>query len=474
MARYFFDVTDIKVYLKVHSTLSGIQRVSLEIIKECVEREGADQVRLCIWDLEKKQYHALSADFIAEMDGIDVDTISAVFYGRAARPTKATSPVLARYRSRPVKYQFHRLVANLQSWRGNESYFAKRGSSLEEWRQGTPQPRRTKTPEVTTHLVTDIIEPGDQLVVLGATWGLNGIDAHMQLLKDKHQAQISVLIHDLIPLMAPHHLGGEFSLEFYRWLEKSTQYAARYFVATEYTKGDLQAFMTEVDTHRPVTVIPFARKLRDSTPAPAHQTMKERCKSAHHIPLHIRNKTKVPYVLVVGTMESRKNLWRLVQAWDRLTQDHSLEMPKLMFAGRMGWSNDDLMDWMRASGNLRGWVQFVETPSDEELSYLYQHCLFTATVSLYEGWGLPIGESLGFGKTAVVARNTAMPEVGGDLVEYCEATSISSIAAACRKLIESPDHRIALEEKIRATKLRDWDEVAHDYTTALTAGIPTS
>ena len=173
-------------------------------------------------------------------------------------------------------------------------------------------------------------------------------------------------------------------------------------------------------------------------------------------------------MLVVGTLESRKNLWRLVQAWDRLTREDGLEMPRLIFAGKQGWFNEDLMDWMRASGNLRGWVQFVEGPTDAELAYLYRNCLFTATVSLYEGWGLPIGESLGFGKTAVVADNSAMPEVGGDLVTYCDATSIASIADACRKLIAEPAQREALEAKIAATDLRGWDDVAADYIEALT------
>ena len=230
--------------------------------------------------------------------------------------------------------------------------------------------------------------------------------------------------------------------------------------------------MDEVGVRHPVSVIPFARKLGTNATSPPPTTLKAQAQALHHIPQDIRNKTKVPYVLVVGTMESRKNLWRLVQAWDRLTRDDTLDMPKLILAGRKGWFNDDLMDWMRASGNLRGWVQFVYSPSDEELAYLYRHCLFTATVSLYEGWGLPIGESLGFGKTAVVADNSAMPEVGGDLVEYCHAQSVTSIAAACRKLVADPDHRRTLETKIANTDLRGWDDVAADYITALLSKAP--
>jgi glycosyltransferase involved in cell wall biosynthesis len=109
----------------------------------------------------------------------------------------------------------------------------------------------------------------------------------------------------------------------------------------------------------------------------------------------------------------------------------------------------------------------VEKPSDEELAFLYENCEFTAMVSFYEGWGLPIGESLSHGKTAVVADNSSLPEVGMDMVEYCDAKSVSSIAAACRKLIVDKDHRARLEERIRQTKLRTWDDVADDFLAAL-------
>jgi glycosyltransferase involved in cell wall biosynthesis len=468
MPRYFFDVTDIKQYLKTHTTISGIQRVSLEVIKQTVQREGPDQVHLCLWDGRKRSYTALSSDFLTGMAGFDVDLLSAVLFDRPARPAGSTPTVLRRYRNRPVKYQLHRMLAHLQARRGNESYFAKRGSSIAEWRGAPAQTQTVTAPPLTRRPVEEILTAGDQVIVLGATWGMSGFDNHLQHLKDHHGARISMQVHDLIPLVMPQHLVTEFSLEFYRWLEKSTQYCAGYFVAAQNTRKDLEHFMKEVGQQRPITVIPFARKLETAAPLPVDASLKDQSKHLQDIPQAIRNTTKVPYVLVVGTLESRKNLWRLVQAWDRLTQDPDLEMPKLVFAGRMGWFNEDMMEWMRASGNLRGWVQFVDRPNDDELAYLYRNCLFTATVSLYEGWGLPIGESLGFGKTAVVADNSAMPEVGGDLVEYCDAGSISSITAACRKLIADPSHRQALEARIADTDLRGWDDVAADYIAALT------
>jgi len=177
--------------------------------------------------------------------------------------------------------------------------------------------------------------------------------------------------------------------------------------------------------------------------------------------------TKTPYVLVVGTLEVRKNLWQLATVWDRLRRQSGRALPKLVFAGRRGWLNDDFENLLMASGRLGGWVEIVEEPDDTALSYLYRNCLFTVTVSFYEGWGLPIGESLAYGKTAVVSNTSAMPEVGGDLVEYCDPHDIDDIEAACLRLIDDPAHRQALEARISSARLRSWDDVATDILAAI-------
>jgi glycosyltransferase involved in cell wall biosynthesis len=122
---------------------------------------------------------------------------------------------------------------------------------------------------------------------------------------------------------------------------------------------------------------------------------------------------------------------------------------------------------MQATGRLGGWVEIAERPSDDTLAYLYRNCLFTVTVSFYEGWGLPIGESLAYGKTAVVSNSSAMPEVGGNMVEYCDPHSMDSIKDACLRLIDNPDYRKELEERIANAHLRSWDDVARDMLEAI-------
>jgi len=477
MKTHFFDVTDIVLYVEKETSVSGIQRVSFEIIKRMVDRHGTEAVKLSYWDRGKREYVSIPSDFIAEMVEFDPDILSAVFFGKNARSRQDTPPTLDRYRNRPMKYWFHYSRRSWHAARGNEAHFKKHGSSIEEWRGfktgETAEAEPIKSYDMPRTLVSKLAQPGDRLVILGATWAIDGIDDAFQSLKDNQGVEISQLIHDLIPIITPEHIAGDFSQEFYRWLSNSTGYCASYFANSKNTAKDLAAFMAEIGQERPIQTVPLAQDFTPVEPKAIRKTkgpdgaFKARVDRSLGLRREILNLSKTPFALVVGTMESRKNIWRLALAWQRLTQDPTLEMPKLVFAGKPGWYNDDFNQLNHFTGNLSGYIQFADRPTDTELAYLYETCQFTAMVSFYEGWGLPIGESLAFGKTGVVANNSSMPEVGGDMVEYCDAHSLSSIEAACRKLVENPAHREALEAKIAATKLRSWDDVTGDFVNLL-------
>ncbi len=138
-----------------------------------------------------------------------------------------------------------------------------------------------------------------------------------------------------------------------------------------------------------------------------------------------------------------------------------------MIAGRAGWIQQDFDNLIGATGNLYGWIEIIDGPSDTELDFLYRNCSFVIMARLYETWGLPVGEALGYGKTAVVSNTSSLPEVGGDMVEYCDPMSVDSILAACTRLICDPKHRLALEARIKNRPLRSWDQVADDLVRAI-------
>ena len=473
MQNYFFDVTDVARYIEKETTISGIQRVSLEVIRRMVQRHGAERVKITLWDEAAKQYVALDAGFLAEMEEFDSDLLNRVFVGGHVRSVNAVPQMLARYRTHRGKYLFHWTLTHLQAARGNHAYFEKRGTTLAGWQEdkrrakaaaraarGSHTPQTARSARVP---VAEILSPGDQVVIMGATWDMRELGDYLEVLKSEHQAEISLLIHDLIPLLKAEHIAADFSMAFHNWLEQSSRYCTRYFANSQNTAADLKRFLAEKDVCRPVAVVPLAQAMGHVDLPPDDGTMRRGVERIEGLRRDILNMTKLPYALVVGTVESRKNLWRLLQAWARLAQDRDIDAPKLVLAGKMGWHIDDVQNLLRATGNLGGWVEVADRPPDRELAYLYENCEFTATVSHYEGWSLPIGEGLSFGKTGVVADNSSMPEVGGDMVEYCDAGSIDSIYRACRRLIADPSRKAELETRIAGATLRSWDDVAADF-----------
>lgn len=361
-------------------------------------------------------------------------------------------------------------MRDLQAKRGNRAYFQRRGLSMEGWIAARGKRSTSLFASNPDRRLDEVARPGDRLVLLDNAWYPKGLEPWLRHAGTKLDLQVYVLIHDLIPLVTPQYVEGDICNRFHGWLMRSTDYVTHYLANSENTGRDLRSFLKHQGVSLPVTVVPLAQALlSDVPPAPVTPDPYAAFSDNAAMPDYIRAITKVPYVLVVGTMEVRKNLWQLATVWDRLRKQSGRALPKLVFAGRPGWLNEDFEALMDATGRLGGWVEIVEEPDDNVLSYLYRNCLFTVTASFYEGWGLPIGESLAYGKTAVVSNTSAMPEVGGDMVEYCDPHSLDSIETACLRLIDDPAHRLELEERIANAQLRSWNDVAEDMLNAVQA-----
>jgi glycosyltransferase involved in cell wall biosynthesis len=177
---------------------------------------------------------------------------------------------------------------------------------------------------------------------------------------------------------------------------------------------------------------------------------------------HIRNAARLPYVLCVGSLESRKNIWTLANVWQRIHSRLGISTPRLIFAGNPGWLREDFDDFIRGTGSLNGYIRIIERPSDAELGYLYSRCLFSVFPSYKEGWGLPVGESLWFGRPVVCSNTSAMPEVGGTLADYIDPTSAESIEAGLLRMITDAGYRERRASDIAGAQLRTWENVADD------------
>lgn len=478
MTTYYFDVTDIVRYVGTNRTVSGIQRAAIMIIRHIARDLGAGSMRLAYFDDRRHSYVSLPIDRFLNLAGFEMYEVAAALSLPAPTSTrKEANHVLHKYRRGSLKYYFHRARIDWYATRGDEMFFRKRGFSIEEWQRWrgriAPASQAETLPAQKTEIFADRMKPGDVLCILGALWDNPELDASFREFRDKG-LRIHAMVHDTIPLILPDMVHVS-PIIFHDWLKASSRYCSGYLANSESTAKDLRHYLDGIGAgDTPIAVTPLAQApLPPSNgPAPTGDPDDELAaiKARFRRREDIRDITKLPFALSVGTIEARKNCWRMAQAWLQLSREPGLELPRLVFAGKRGWLADDFLGAHDATAGWGGWVQIVEEPSDSDLEYLYRTCCFTVTASLYEGWGLPIGEGLSYGKTGVVSNTSSMPEVGGDMVEYCDPHSIPGIAAACRRLVADADRKAALEARIAKASLRGWTDVSHDIATALQSG----
>lgn len=172
---------------------------------------------------------------------------------------------------------------------------------------------------------------------------------------------------------------------------------------------------------------------------------------------------KQRYALFVGTLEPRKNLVRLLQAFASLTPSNRSGL-KLVIAGGQGWRIGDLAALIQQY-RLQADVILTGYVSDEELAKLYASAEFLLMPSLYEGFGFPIIEAQSFGVPVIASNCSSMPEVAGDGALLIDPTNVSEIADAILRLHKNPDLRRLLGEKGRDNASRfAWRTAARGLT----------
>ena len=276
-----------------------------------------------------------------------------------------------------------------------------------------------------------LARPGDVLANFGAPWFGS---AHPALLRDARTRlglRVALLIHDIIPLRRPEWCEPAMTALFRDWFHAALPQADMLFARSRAVADDIRHYAGAqgMVLAGPVRPVPGGSGLAVPPGGPGR-----------------RLPAPGSYVLFVSTLEARKNHLLLVRAWRHLLeQPPPAELPLLVFAGRIGFMVDDLLRELRNSRFLNGRVLLIEQPDDAELAALYQGCLFTVFPSLYEGWGLPVTESLAFGKPCLAAATTALPEAGGSLARYFDPESVTDAVRALRAVLDD------------RAGLRDWE-----------------
>lgn len=271
------------------------------------------------------------------------------------------------------------------------------------------------------------------LLVLGSSWGKERLHMILPKLKSKYKVKIAHIVFDLIPIVHPEFFEKDFTHYFENQMVKTIQISDVLLSISKSTQKDLIDFC---ESKKLGTKKYFICRLGDDISHFKHTTAVSNL-------LHSR------FVLTVGTLEIRKNHQILIDAWAELYKKFQTRLPKLVIVGRHGWLVDDLAHKIENDPLFKSCITWLKDASDTELAWLYKNCLFTVYPSHYEGWGLPVAESLAIGKYCIASNSSSIPEIGGDLLDYISPNNLNDLVKKISDFIQNPELLRAKEEKIK-------------------------
>jgi GT2 family glycosyltransferase/glycosyltransferase involved in cell wall biosynthesis len=179
----------------------------------------------------------------------------------------------------------------------------------------------------------------------------------------------------------------------------------------------------------------------------------------------------VDYLLVVGTIEPRKNQQLALDAFERIAAtDPDLH---LVVVGRAGWAADDVVVRLRAAARDPR-IHWFESMGDDALDALYRSAFLTLVTSITEGYGLPLAESVARGTAVVSSPGGGLSEAGEAVAEFVDPHDPVAWAATVLRHRSDPDHHAAAVARARGAHVTTWKETARSVADALLAPGPST
>jgi glycosyltransferase involved in cell wall biosynthesis len=258
---------------------------------------------------------------------------------------------------------------------------------------------------------------------------------------------VVLTVHDLIALDHPEWFADRSVQRFFEVPLRDSASAVSHLITGSEAAADDIVRHYGVARAR-ITVVPHAAAARFAAGAPQHSERVRKLVGAR------------PFILSVATLEPRKNIQRLVDAFEILRDRAPEQRPRLVLVGRHGWNCGPLLERIEVSRYQKDIVRLGHL-ADDTLIDLYRACRAFAYVSLAEGFGLPVLEALACGAPVVTSDIPVIREVAGEAALYCDPYDVAAIAEALWTAVTDT----AFASRLRTAALAraatfDWDRTA--------------
>jgi glycosyltransferase involved in cell wall biosynthesis len=473
----WYDVSDLTTWTLPH--LTGIQRTTVGILNGLVAR-GLEP-RLVRFDPAQRSFVPLDAA------ALPAAVRTHLPWAAAARPTQAASvgtptaalppaasapPRRRRWKARELFFGTSTAATELRTaFRDFKTASRQLRKQAVRWaklrfRETAPLPtavtprlgRRTKPlplPPSGDRGGSGAIGPGDVFLSLGASWPIPGHAEAAAALRARGTILLR-MIYDLIPVIKPQWVDEPTVRQVTNWARNVLTESDHVLTISAFSLSEIERYCGESRFPVPPAMVV---RLGDAL---------ESC--TDHAPPLPRFVPRKPFFLCVSTLDVRKNHRLLYDAWQVLAARDPEGCPDLVCLGVPHVYVTDLLREIRQDRAVNGRIHMLHGVEDAELAWYYRHCAATIYPSRYEGWGLPVAESLGHGRLCLASSATSIPEISRDLPEFFDPLDALGLVGLVERTLRDPDWVRSREAEIRARfQATPWTHTAGQVLAAIEA-----
>ncbi len=250
-------------------------------------------------------------------------------------------------------------------------------------------------------------------------------------------------IHDLVPVFFPDTINDNTRRNFAVSLSAIYQYTDLVLFNSFSAQDDFNSLKKKLNFERPIAT----RTVHLGSDFDATES------EGKNPYLHILNKD---YLLFVGTIEPRKKQSTVLKVFDQLQLKY--QNLNLVFIGKIGWNSQDFYDQLSNHELIDQRIFHFTGINDTQLRAFYQNAFLVTYLSKYEGYGLPICESLSHGKITITSKNSSLFEVGRNYADYIQYESLIELREIISLYLEDKDLYERKQQEIQANfKTSSWN-----------------
>ncbi|MFM1904995.1 MAG: hypothetical protein RLZZ440_2895 [Planctomycetota bacterium] len=470
----WYDVSDLTTWTLPH--LTGIQRTTVGILNGLVA--DAATPRLVRFDATTQAFVPIEARDLPEAVRRHRPWLASgpAAAGAAAAPAAARPAAAAPHRRR--RRLFHRdtifgtspaageLRQSFREFKAAARQLRKKFSrwSVVRFSEAAPAAPvatsrfgRTTVPRPLPHASGQLgcFAPGDVLLSLGASWPIAG---HAKAAAGLRAGGVRVMrmVYDLIPTIKPQWVDEPTVRQVTNWVRRVLTESDHVFTISEFSRSEIEAYCAESRFALPsLSVVRLGDTLESA--------------GEDHPPMP-RFVPRRPFFVCVSTLDIRKNHRLLYDAWNLLAARDPDRCPDLICLGVPHLYVTDLLREIRQDRAVNGRIHFLHGIEDAELAWYYRHCAATIYPSRYEGWGLPVAESLCHGRLCLASNATSIPEISADLPAFFDPLDVHGLVALVERTLHDPAWVREREAEIRRRfEPTPWTNTASQVLAAVAA-----